>query len=194
MSRKRDLLIRTGDELFFKHGMRRVSVEEVCRQAGVSKPTFYKFFRNKEALARRVVDLWIGEAMDRMEKIEESPAPFPEKLSRVLALRKEIAARPGPEFMEDLIRLNIDMTRAMERVMRFFVKGQRNGDIRRDVRPEFLLAAFGILNTMHHDPKIRALYGNSVDALAEDVFKLFYYGALSAVYREYDSASGNGPT
>ena len=183
MSRKRDQLIQTGEALFVKHGMRRVTVEEICRQAGVSKPTFYKYFQNKAALARRIVELWIEECLQRIEGIERAEAPFPDKLKQILAIKREFAARPGPEFLEDLIHLDIDLSRALRRVMHFLVKFQQRGDIRADIRPEFLMAAFDILNSLQQDPRIRGLYEDA-ETLAADVFKLFYYGALSADHRE----------
>lgn len=183
MSRKRDQLIQTGEALFVKHGMRRVTVEEICRQAGVSKPTFYKYFENKATLARRIVELWIEESLQRIDEIEVAETPFPEKLKQILAIKQALSGRPGPEFLEDLIPLNIDLSHALQRVMRFLVESQQQGDIRADVRPEVLMAAFNLLNSMQHDPRIRALYEDA-EALAGDVFKLFHYGALSADHRE----------
>lgn len=183
MSRKRDQLIQTGETLFVKHGMRRVTVEEICRQAGVSKPTFYKYFENKAALARRIDELWIEEALQRIDAIEDAEVPFPEKLKQILALKRELAARPGPEFLEDLIHLEIDLSHALRRVMRFLVKSQQEGDIRADIRPEVLMAAFDLLNSMQYDRRIRDLYRDA-ESLAEDVFKLFHYGALSADHRQ----------
>jgi AcrR family transcriptional regulator len=183
MSQKRDQLVQTGEALFVKHGMRRVTVEEICRQAGVSKPTFYKYFENKAALARRIDELWIEQALQRIDEIEDAAVPFPEKMRQILAVKRELAARPGPEFLEDLIHLNIDLSHALRRVMRFLVKAQQEGDIRADVRPEFLMAAFDVLNSMQYDPRVRALYEDA-ETLAADVFKLFHYGALSADHRE----------
>jgi AcrR family transcriptional regulator len=183
MSKKRHQLIQTGEALFVKHGMRRVTVEEICRQAGVSKPTFYKYFENKAMLARQIVELWIEEVLQKIDRIEDAETPFPEKMKEILAIKQEIAARPGPEFTVDLIHLDIDLSHALRRVLRFFIKGQQNGDIRADIRPEFLLAAFDLLNRMHHDPKIRNLY-KDVETLAVDIFTLFYYGALSMHHRE----------
>jgi AcrR family transcriptional regulator len=183
MSRKRDQLIQTGEALFVKHGMRRITVEEICRQAGVSKPTFYKYFENKAALARRIDELWIEEALQQIDGIEEAEAPFREKMEQILAIKQELAARPGPEFLEDLIHLDIDLSHALRRVMRFLVQGQQHGDIRADIRPEFLMAAFDILNSMQYDPRIRDLYEDA-ETLAGDVFKLFYFGALSTDRRE----------
>ena len=194
MSRKRDQLIETGEALFVKHGMRRVTVEEICRQAGVSKPTFYKYFENKAALARRIDELWIEEALEGIEGIEDADVPFPEKMRQILAVKQELAARPGPEFLEDLIGLEIDLSHALRRVMRFLVQGQQRGEIRADVRPELLMAAFDALNSMQYDARIRDLYGDA-EALAGDVFKLFYYGALSAEEREAGlSEKDAGPT
>ena len=183
MSRKRDQLIQTGEALFVKHGMRRVTVEEICRQAGVSKPTFYKYFENKEALARQIDELWIQDALQRIDEIEDSETPFPEKMKQILALKQELAARPGPEFLEDLIHLDIDLSHALQRVMRFLIKGQQQGDIRADIQPEVLMAAFNLLNSLQYDSKIRDLYEDA-ETLAGDVFKLFHYGALSADHRE----------
>lgn len=180
---KRNQLIQTGEALFVKHGMRRVTVEEICRQAGVSKPTFYKYFENKAALARRIVELWIEEALQRIDGIEDAEVPFPEKMKQILAVKQVIAARPGPEFLEDLIHLDIDLSHALQRVMRFLVECQQQGDIRADIRPEVLMAAFDLLNSMQYDRRIRDLYEDA-ETLAVDVFKLFHYGALSTDHRE----------
>ena len=53
---KREQLIRTGKELFWKFGFRRVTVEEICSEAGISKMTFYKYFSNKLDLVKRIMD------------------------------------------------------------------------------------------------------------------------------------------
>ena len=163
--------------------MRRVTVEDICRQAGVSKPTFYKYFENKAALAQRIVELWIEEALQRIDGIEDAEAPFPEKMKQILAVKQAIAARPGPEFLEDLIHLDIDLSHALRRVMRFLVECQQQGDIRADIRPEVLMAAFDLLNSMQYDRRIRDLYEDA-ETRAGDVFKLFHYGALSPDHRD----------
>ena len=183
MSDKLIQLVQAGETLFIKHGMRRVTVEEICRQAGVSKPTFYKHFKNKDALARRINEIWIEEALKKFEEIEKSNLTFPEKMKRILAVKQELSVRPGPEFLKDLTDLKIDLSHAFIRVLRFFAKSQQDGDIRGDIRPEFLMAAFSALNNLQYDSGVRSLYKDSV-TLPGDVFKLFYYGALSSEHRE----------
>jgi AcrR family transcriptional regulator len=185
MSEKRDQLIRTGEALFVKFGMRRVSVEEICREAGVSKPTFYKYFNNKEALARTINTLWIEDTLQRIDEIEKEEMTFPEKMARILAVKQELSTRPGPEFLDDLITLDIDLSHALGRVMDFIKRAQEKGDIRSDIKSEFLMAAFYAINKLQHDPNVRTLYQDAED-LARDAFKLFYYGALTSHHREID--------
>ena len=191
MSKKRDTLIVTGERLFIKHGMSRVTVEEICSRAGVSKPTFYSHFQNKADLARRIAELWLEEGIKRIDEIQIAQIPFTAKLQQILDVRQEFAARPGPEFFEDLIRLEIDMSHILESVMGFFTHYQARGDIRRDVPPQVLLAAFTSLNSLQHDPRIRELYKDA-ESLATDVFTLFYYGALPRTHSEAGSSDGTG--
>jgi AcrR family transcriptional regulator len=51
----REILI-AAKELFWKHGFKRVSIEEVCREANVSKMTFYKHFKNKIELIKYLLN------------------------------------------------------------------------------------------------------------------------------------------
>lgn len=183
MSNKRDQLLAAGETLFVKHGMRRVSVEDICREAGVSRPTFYRYYDNKASLARAIADSWIEEILRRADEIIATDLPFPEKMRQILEMKQDIAARPGPEFRSDLIPLEIDLSHAVKVVMQFFIDSQERGDLRSDVRLELLMAAFDALNNLHYEPRVLAAY-ESTEAIATDVFKLFYYGALSAEHRE----------
>ncbi|MDH5400751.1 MAG: TetR/AcrR family transcriptional regulator, partial [Cyclobacteriaceae bacterium] len=55
-NRKYQAIFETAKELFWKYGIRRVTIEEICKEAGVSKMTFYKFFPNKVALANTILE------------------------------------------------------------------------------------------------------------------------------------------
>ena len=54
-NKKYKQIIATSKELFWKFGIKRVTVEEICSQAHVSKMTFYKFFPNKIELAKIIL-------------------------------------------------------------------------------------------------------------------------------------------
>ena len=66
-SRKETQIVETAEDLFTNHGIRRVTVEEIWRRAGVSKMTFYKYFANKIELVRHLWNAWIDEAYERLD-------------------------------------------------------------------------------------------------------------------------------
>ena len=44
-------------ELFYKYGVRSVSVDDICRDLGMSKKKLYKFFASKTELVSRLLEL-----------------------------------------------------------------------------------------------------------------------------------------
>jgi AcrR family transcriptional regulator len=69
-------LLQKGREYFIKYGLKKTSVDDLVRAAGIAKGSFYRFFESKEALF-----LAIHEASeeklrtDLMRKIEEIEKP-----------------------------------------------------------------------------------------------------------------------
>jgi len=40
-------ILEAAKELFFKHGFKRISIEDICNKADVSRRTFYVYYENK---------------------------------------------------------------------------------------------------------------------------------------------------
>ncbi len=59
----RDVLLESALELFSRRWYETVSVAEICRTGGLSNGIFYRYFRNKEAVFRELLDSFI----DRLE-------------------------------------------------------------------------------------------------------------------------------
>lgn len=43
-------ILQTAKELFIKHGIRRVSIDDICQELHISKKTFYVYYSSKEEL------------------------------------------------------------------------------------------------------------------------------------------------
>jgi AcrR family transcriptional regulator len=78
--RARDRILETAYELFARHGIQAVGVDEIIRQAGVAKATFYNQFASKDDLVLEFLNLreerwtmaWIdAEARHRANTPEE---------------------------------------------------------------------------------------------------------------------------
>jgi AcrR family transcriptional regulator len=59
-----DKLVKTGVSLFASRWYSSVSIAEICRDAGVSNGVFYRYFPNKEALVRHILE----EVIDKIAK------------------------------------------------------------------------------------------------------------------------------
>jgi TetR/AcrR family transcriptional repressor of mexJK operon len=72
--RKRRDILRAAREVFLANGYAGASITEVAAQAGASKVTVYRHFRDKEALFVAVVESAIEEAEDRTRTMVEALA------------------------------------------------------------------------------------------------------------------------
>ncbi|WP_291150690.1 TetR/AcrR family transcriptional regulator [Flavobacterium sp. UBA7680] len=62
-------LLEAAKELFFMHGIKRVTVDDICRHIGVSKKTLYLFFKNKEELIECLLEKNLNEHKKEFEQI-----------------------------------------------------------------------------------------------------------------------------
>lgn len=86
----RDTLLEVAERVFEEWGYRRTSMEDVAREAGLSRAGLYKHFRTKEALFRAVLEHVHEETLDRAEAAagERAGAPLAERLSAVFDARQ----------------------------------------------------------------------------------------------------------
>lgn len=55
---KKIFILDQAAQLFFKHGVKSVTMDEIAAQSGVSKKTVYLFFKDKEELVEEFVDTY----------------------------------------------------------------------------------------------------------------------------------------
>ncbi len=89
--RAADKIRESAHELFHAQGIRAVGVDEIVRHAGVTKPSLYRAFPSKDALAADFVTAW-GEAA--MARLEEAVAEHPgDARAGVLAWFKRLSEK-----------------------------------------------------------------------------------------------------
>lgn len=65
-------ILEQARSLFFKRGLRSVSMDEIAMQLGISKKTLYQFFANKAELVLRAVQFHIEEEREKTAHIHDS--------------------------------------------------------------------------------------------------------------------------
>lgn len=181
-------IIGAGRILFWKFGIRKVTVEEICQEAGVSKMTFYKYFPNKVELARYILDRLTSEALQTYEDIIKASEPFPDKVRKLIDIKIQAARSMSNEFMQDLLQLYQNelsafyhqrMQQSIDMTMRFLSDARKKGDIRRDMNLKFALYFLNHMVEMVQDSRLLNLYGSAEELIIE-LTHFFFYGISHA--------------
>jgi len=177
----------TGRELFWKYGFKRVTIEEICAAAGVSKMTYYKFFSNKMDLVKLLLNNTVTEAVDKYKTVMDSDIPFQEKVELQIKMKMEGTSDISKEFMDDLLvhadpeamqMMNDISASTLRMIFDDYVTAQQEGHIRKDIKPEFILYFLNHMFEMMEDEKLANMYETASD-LATEMIRFFFYGILS---------------
>jgi len=173
-------------ELFWKHGFKRVSVEEICIRSKVSKMTFYKYFSNKTELAKTIFSDVIEESEVRFREIMESSVSPAEKIREVIRMKYNSTADISSEFMNDfylggdteLIAFVKERTRvALDIFKNDYIRAQEKGIFRNDFKVELLIRAQTKLTELMDDEILVSLYKSRQELIMEFA-KLLVYGVV----------------
>ena len=177
-------LLETARHLFMRYGMKRVSIEEICRTANVSKMTFYKHFRNKTDLTKHLIRQMVAESMAQYREIMDQNIPFSEKVEKTIARKLEQARDVSREYFRDMTQIsdpeiadfiNEKRQEALLEVFRDYTKAQKRGDIRKELKPEFIIYFLNHIIEMIADDRLVQMY-DSPDELIIELTKFFFYG------------------
>ncbi len=186
LSPKMIRLVETAKELFFHYGTKRVSIEEICQKSGVSKMTFYRYFPNKTALAKYVLESIYGEGRETVNNILAMDLPFEERLKKVLVTKMEYTDKYSREFIKDLMMgtepelkkyIEEETKNFLNELRKIFLDAQKKGEIRSDIKVDFVIYMMNVMREVFKDENLQKLYPDFA-SLMKDAFNFFYYGVL----------------
>lgn len=176
----------TAREMFWKHGFRRISVEEICQKAGVSKMTFYKHFSNKTELAKTIFNDVVEAGEAKFREIMQSDLSPADRVKEIILMKLEGTKDLSPEFMHDfytggdieLTGFVAERTRKAWELLRVdYIKAQENGIFRKDFNPELLIKIQFKLVELIDDESIKKMYGSPQELIMEFA-NLLVYGII----------------
>lgn len=181
---KYTVILAKGRELFWKYGFKKVSVQEICKEAGISKMTYYKLFADKTELAKAVFDQEVNQNVKAFRSIiEEKNAPL-EKIIKLIGMKREGASGISKEFLKDFyaddkagIKIYIEQktNAAWDEMLNDFKKAQRKGIFRKDLKPEFFLYFSQKAGEMLSDEQLLKLYKRPQE-LVNEFSNFFAFG------------------
>ena len=179
-------MIESARELFIEYGIQKVRVEEICKQAGISKATYYKHFSNKLDLVVSLIKDIQEESSRRFVDLIRDGVSFEVLLKHLIEEKLRFMERYSTRFMKDLYEGTIPELHEVIVKMQGEAQGQARtmydnavsrGDIDAAVSFEFFLYLLGTVQNMFMDKAVIAIYPDPVTRM-QIVFQNFFYGIL----------------
>jgi TetR/AcrR family transcriptional regulator, cholesterol catabolism regulator len=96
-------LINKISELYLRYGIKSITMDDVAREAGISKKTLYLHFKDKKEMVEKVIHHLINEQKCGMEKMYDSPATNAiDKLMRMTGYMTESLKQSNMAMTYDL--------------------------------------------------------------------------------------------
>jgi AcrR family transcriptional regulator len=185
-TRKFEAIVSSAKSLFWKHGIKRVTIEEICTEAGVSRMTYYKYFNDKTAIAKFIIEDLFKSGLKEYKDILNSDIPYEEKVKKLIDLKMRSVHETSQELIDDIYKnRDEELFNTIEninaRTLHIYIddlgEAQKSGEIRADVKPEFILYILNRLTEMLTDKKLVAIYPNPEQMILE-VISFFFYGIM----------------
>jgi len=175
-SKKQVELLKIARELFWKHGFKRVTIEEVCQLAKVSKMTFYRLYPNKIELAKAVYDEEVNKGLQSFKILLAEKIDPSEKIRKILFLKLKGTNDVSQEFIKDFydspelgLQSYIEGRTKLiwKEMLSYFQQAQKEGLFRKDFNPEFFLNISSHLTAMMADENLQKLYDTPQELIIE---------------------------
>ncbi len=99
---KRDQVIESARKLFHQFGFKKVSMDEIAKEAGVTKKTIYMYFGSKEELLQYFIQEEIKNMEEIVEKVEAKNQDFFETVNQ--AVYEILQYRKNQDFLNIIAR------------------------------------------------------------------------------------------
>ena len=178
------LFIKASKILFFKFGYRRVTIEDICKEASLSKMSFYRYFKNKEEIANITLKNIIAECNRSFESIMECDAPFLKKIQDLVILNNNYTEQIGLDFINDVFSLKKNSFKTIienqygyerKKLTDCFKKAQKKGELNRKTPVAFLIYMLDDLREKMIDENLKKIYSDEKDMWL-DLTDFYFFG------------------
>lgn len=196
---KKEQILKAATDLFFARGVTAVSMDDIAAAVPVAKMTIYKYFQSKDRLVGAVMERYVREQHDIMNrKIAESP----DTLSALVSILdyREMAVVPDlfvqeslaqyPQIVTDLLAYY--QVHIHDQLRDLIVKGQEEGVIRRELSPHILMVYMQGITEFFARPDVVRQF-QDLRLLGEQFRTMFLFG-IAAPKRPAEPTESTDPT
>lgn len=186
MSKTKDKIYQAAKELIWKNGINNTNVADICKEAGVSKMTFYRKYENKYELLKQIINDNYERFNVQYLNIFQKDIPFNEKIMELIYAHSELLHGISENYLDDLLNQDNEELRKFfestakdhnDLVMQHIVREQKKGNIREDVSIDFLNFFRNHIFSLIFNRELQKIYPDT-DELILQLTKMFYFGAV----------------
>lgn len=87
---------------FLQKGIRRINMQDIARELGVSKATVYQHFRSRDEMLEQVVDIVLNQIREQKKVLHEESISYEERFVHVFGLALRQVFSLSTVFLEDI--------------------------------------------------------------------------------------------
>ena len=190
MSDQRNHIIKTAGELFFRLGIRSVSIDDICRELGMSKKTFYVYFESKDELIEQMLQANISYMSGKMQELLDL-RDFRQLVKKFIKHQEaeKNDVRRVPQLVYDLKKyyprqfadFQVKCFETQKNyIMRYLELGEAQGLVRANLNIELTAVLFAkIHNDAIRDFEEIEAHNHNMHQLAHTAMDVFVRGVLS---------------
>jgi len=140
-------ILEKGAELFFRYGVKTVTMDDIAAELGISKKTIYQHFPDKDSLVFEVVKTFIDQDHAKWNELDRLYSNVIEKMFKSFEMTKDLITKMNPRLLFEIQKYH---TKAYQLFLEHgeksinqyliadFKKGAQFGYFRSDIDFEFL--------------------------------------------------------
>ena len=183
-------IIKVAGELFFRLGIRSVSIDDICRELGMSKKTFYVYFASKDELIEQMLQANINYMAGKLEELQakkdfrhlvkaflkhqEAEKNDVRRVPQLVYDLKKYYPRQFADFQVKCFETQKDYLR------KYLEQGVAEGLVRADLNIELTAVLFAkIHNDAIRDFEVIEAHNHNMHQLGHTAMDVFVRGVLS---------------
>lgn len=142
----KERILEISEELFFRFGIRSVTMDDIAKALGISKKTIYNHFKDKDEIVEGVAEQTLQRDKCESEKIHDRAKDPIDEIIQSTQLMRDMVANIHPALLFDLQKYHPKAWKQyighkegfVKIVLRNITEGQQQRLYREDIEPEIL--------------------------------------------------------
>ena len=143
----KERILETAQELFFKYGIRSISMDDIAKELSISKKTIYQYYKDKDEVVHMLMQKKMEVDQKRFHDVAKASANVIEEMFNIMEQMRKVIGQMNPSAFYDLQKYHSNSWKLLKEfrenhivtmVEEMLVRGMKQGYIRPDIHPKIL--------------------------------------------------------